>query len=539
MSGFHFRAAKSRGLRRRARPAVEARRLALAAFAALALPCAARAEAVPAAISRQFDTAAESGPRALLDDLARVLAANPSLVATPGAAAALARAAASPVPDFVGANLPVYREIEARIVSAAPAPVRDAVRRAVDRELSGYAATDIRIMPPLPAMGPANLRRQPPEIGPAGYKVGDYTIYPSIQAGTFYDDNIYATRTGRVADAVGTISPVIAIQSNWKRNALYAEVGADLTGYWTHGNENTADWHAQVEGRIDVNAKTRVVLGGIVLHEHEDRSSPDAVEGLTPTPYTEMNAYAGVIRRVGTFSIRTGAAVERLTFGNVEGLHGEINNQDRDRNRYTFGILARDDARPGFRPYAELLGDLRRYDTVPDDFQYFYFRNSDGFRAGVGALFRLLPSLSGDAFVGVMHRDYADSRFKTITTPAGSADLRWQAGEDTALTLFIDRSIEETTLPGSPAYIYTLVGGRIEHAITDDLTGIVRAAFARSDFAQSTRWDNEADMSVGLRYRLMSRVFLGVDYRYTQRISSDSIFNFRRNQVYLELTEEF
>ncbi|MGC8526855.1 outer membrane beta-barrel protein, partial [Acidiphilium sp.] len=113
------------------------------------------------------------------------------------------------------------------------------------------------------------------------------------------------------------------------------------------------------------------------------------------------------------------------------------------------------------------------------------------------------------------------------------------AGEDTALTLFIDRSIEETTLPGSPAYIYTLVGGRIEHAITDDLTGIARAAFARSDFAQSTRWDNEADMSVGLRYRLMSRVFLGVDYRYTQRISSDSIFNFRRNQVYLELTEEF
>lgn len=508
-----------------------------AAVAPIAVPAAAHAQNVPASIVQQLNAAGERGPRALLDDLSRVLARTPSLVATPSNAAALARIAAAPVPDFVGANLPVYREIQARIVAAAPAAMRGAVRDAVGRELSRYVADDIRIMPPLPAMGQTVQRRQSPEIAAAGYKLGNYTIYPSIQAGTFYDDNIYATRTGRVADVVGTISPAIALQSNWDRNSLYAEAGADLTGYWTHGNENTADWHAQLEGRLDVSDKTRVLLGAIALHEHEDRSSPDAVEGITPTPYTELNAYAGVVHRIGTFSLRAGTAVERITFGNVEGLHGEINNQDRNRNRYTFGILLRDEADSAFRPYVEILADLRRYDTIPDDFGY--DRNSDGFRAGVGALFRLLPSVSGDAFIGVMHRDYSDSAFKTLTTPAGSATLRWQAGENTAVVLFLDRSIEETTLPGSPGYIYTLVGGRIEQGLTPRLTGIIRAAFARSDFVQSTRWDNEADMSVGLRYRLIQHVFLGADYRYTQRVSDYSLYNFNRNQIYVDMTVDF
>ena len=44
------------------------------------------------------------------------------------------------------------------------------------------------------------------------------------------------------------------------------------------------------------------------------------------------------------------AAVERLTFGNVLGTHGEINNEDRDRSRYTFGGLLRYEANPESAP---------------------------------------------------------------------------------------------------------------------------------------------------------------------------------------------
>lgn len=499
-------------------------------------PALARA-AIPEGVAAQLAAAGRNGPRDLLDTLTEVLLTHPALVATPADAAALARTAAQPVPDFVGANLPVYREIAAKIIAAAPASQRDPVRRAVGQELTRYIATDVRVMPPLQPDTIGNAATQPPEAGAAGFRAGSFTIYPEVQAGTFFDDNIYATRTGHVADLVGTISPSIAIQSNWNRNALYAEVGTDLTGYATYGSENTIDWHSALEGRIDVGSNTRILLGAQALKEHEDRSSPDAVEGFTPTPYWQLSGYAGVVHRFGDFNLRVAAAAERLTFGNVEGANGLIDNQDRNRNRYTIGVVLRDDARAGFRPFVEGLGDFRRYDRTADDFGY--QRNSDGYRAGVGALFRLTADVSGQVFLGVMGRDYADPRFKPVTAIAADADLRWQAGETTAVVVFVDRSIEETTLSGSPAYIYTVAGGRLEQGLLPDLTGFLRLAFARSDFQQVSRWDNEADMSVGLRYFVTARTYVGADYRYTQRVSGDSSVNFSRNEVFLVVGSEF
>ena len=509
----------------------------LFALAAGLMPAAAIAATLSSGVDRRLEAAAENGPRALLDGLSQLLASKPALAATPASAAALAAAAAAPVPDFEGANLPVYREIADRIVRAAPLTQRQAVRVAVDGVLEQFIVTDIRIMPsPIPrTIGTAAT--QPPDIGGPGYKVGSFTLYPTLQAGLFYDSNIYATRTGRVSDVVGTISPNIIAESNWAHSSLQVNAGTDLSGYWTHGSENMIDWHLGAEGHIDASRSTRILLGVQTLREHEDRFSPDAVEGLTPTPYRELNSYVGVVHRLGNFSLRVGGAVERLTFGNVEGLHGLIDNHDRDRSRFTFGVLLRDDAQPAFRPFVEALGDVRRYDQSPDDFGY--FRNSGGYRSGLGTLFAVSSNVSGEAFIGVMGRAYADSRFKSITTVASDGYVRWQATKRTAALLFLDRSIEETTLPGSPAYIYTVVGGRLEQDLWSSLTAFIRLAFARCDFVQTSRWDNEADMSVGARYYFNPSLYLGVDYRYTQRISQESVVNFDRNQVVLVMGTSF
>ena len=507
------------------------------AAAMAALPCVARAASVPDAVSRQLNVAAETGPHALVDALARVLAAHPELAATPESAAALASVASIPVPQFVGANLPVYREIAATIIAAAPPAQREAVRAAVGQALMSYVATDIRIMPSLPPAPAAPRQPQPEPVGGPGFDVGSFTIYPEIHAGGFYDSNIYATNTQAKSDWVGTLSPSVYLQSNWKRNSLYAEAGADFTGYVRHGNENTIDWHTQAEGRIHVSNNTRLLFGALLLQEHEDRASPDAVEGTTPTLYHQASTYAGVAHRIGNFDVRLAGAVERLTFGDVMGTHGVILNNDRNRNRYTFGITVRDVANSAFRPFVEGLGDFRRYDQTTDDFGY--QRNSNGYRAGVGAQFRLSSALTGEVFIGAMGRDYKDPTFKPVTAVAADGYLRWQAAEGTAFVLFTDRSIEETTLVGSPAYIYTLLGGRIEHAFRPDLTAFVRFAYANAAFAQSSRQDNEIDTSVGLRYYVTRQVYLGADYRYTTRRSTESTQNFGRSQVFFTVGSSF
>lgn len=496
----------------------------------------ARAAAEPP-LAQQFDAAAVDGPGALLNALSQRLANEPALAATPASAAALARAAAAPVPNFVGATAPVYRDIADRIIAAAPAGQRTAVTQAVNDVLRTYTELDLKIAPPVrpDTMRPTGMPSVPAET--YGFKVGSFTIYPSVQAASYYDDNIYATSHNHVVDWVGTISPGIAIQSDWDRHSFYAEAQTDLTGYWSHVHENTVDWHASAEGDIDVTDNTRVLLGGVVLQEHEDRASPDAVEGLEPTPYSEQNGYVGVVHRFDQFTLRLGGAIERITFGNVMGTHGEINNQDRDRFRYTFGGLLRYEANPNFRPFVEALGDIRRYDTTPDDFGF--NRDSGGFLSGVGALYKLGPNISGEVFVGVLHRSYEDPTFKSLTTPAADATLRWQATPRTAVVLFTERTIEETTLSASPGYIYTLAGGRLEQGLTDRLTGLLRFAYGHSDFAQVGRADNEIDASAGLHYHLTQKWTIGVDYRYTQRVSGSSLVDFARNEVYFRVGVDF
>ena len=516
------------------------RGLRTAALAAVVLaPASGLAQPAPAAapVAERLNAAAVEGPGALLSALSQALAQQPRLVATPASAAALARAAADPVASFVGARTPVYRDIAQRIIAAAPTAQRVAVREAVNEALSPYLGLEVRIAPVMRPGLPGARAPQPAQPGAHGYKAGSFTIYPDVQAATFYDDNIYATSHDHVSDWVGTVSPRIAIQSNWDKNSLYAEAQADFTGYWSHPHENTVDWHVLSEGQIDVTSKTHILLGAVALQSHEDRASPDVVEGFVPTPYSEQNAYVGVVHRFGSFTLRLGAAAERITFGNVQGSHGEINNQDRDRFRYTFGALLRYEANPNLRPFVQIMGDIRRYDTVPDDFGF--NRNSNGFLAGVGTLFTLTPKLTGEVLLGVLHRDYQDPSFRPLTTPAADATLRWQPTDRTAFVLFTERTIEETTLYGSPGYIYTLAGARLEQGLTPRLTGIVRFAYAHSDFAQVGRNDNEIDTSVGLRYQLIRNITLGVDYRYTQRVSGSTLNDFTRNEVYFRVGYNF
>ncbi len=488
-------------------------------------------------IASALNCAAADGPASLLQELDAALAANPGLAANPDSATGLARAAAAPVPSLVGATLPIYRAIGEKIANAAPAERRAAVEEAVSTELMRLAETDPRAEPILPTWEPGQIATGQPEPISLGYNLGSFTIYPDIKSGFFYDDNIFATRDSHQSAWVATVSPRIAVQSNWARHQLVAEAQGDFTRYTQHTAEDTNDWQTSVDGRIDAAQTTQILLGGLAYREHEDRASPDAVEGFTPTPYTSLNTYAGVAHRIDAYTVRFGTTFENLTFGNVDGQNGEIDNQDRNRNRVEVGGLVRYEQNTAFRPYVEAYGVFHSYQRQFDDFGF--ERSSQGATTGVGALWRIADNLSGETFIGVLTRNYDDPTFKTHTTPAANATIRWEPTDGTAAVLFFDRSLEETTLPGSPGYDFSIVGGRVEQALTDKLTGILRAAVSRSAFVQNARIDDEGDFSAGLRYALTQIITVGGDYRYTARSSNNSTADFGRNQFFLKLNAAF
>ena len=61
--------------------------------------------------------------------------------------------------------------------------------------------------------------------------VGDFVLESEIVATAFYDDNIYASDSNEIDDAVFLLSPSLSLESDWKQHALTLDGGADLARY--------------------------------------------------------------------------------------------------------------------------------------------------------------------------------------------------------------------------------------------------------------------------------------------------------------------
>jgi hypothetical protein len=55
-----------------------------------------------------------------------------------------------------------------------------------------------------------------------GIHVGGFMVFPELEIGERYDDNIFATKNGRESDFYTVISPSVSVESTWSRHGLGA-----------------------------------------------------------------------------------------------------------------------------------------------------------------------------------------------------------------------------------------------------------------------------------------------------------------------------
>lgn len=101
---------------------------------------------------------------------------------------------------------------------------------------------------------PVLAARPTPEVFPPlpnefpGIPWGSFLVFPEVSLAATYDDNIYAerpyysTRASLVHDVIYTLSPSIALKSNWARHALNLDAGGDFDRYRNHDQENVDDY---------------------------------------------------------------------------------------------------------------------------------------------------------------------------------------------------------------------------------------------------------------------------------------------------------
>ncbi|HYC14944.1 MAG TPA: outer membrane beta-barrel protein, partial [Stellaceae bacterium] len=186
------------------------------------------------------------------------------------------------------------RKARARIVTILAAVLAFAM-------IAGEATAQAPVLGPFPAwpgnslepaaIGPRSetvFNRPRPDYDPLGVRWGSFIIDPSIALSGTYDSNIFATQTGAVSDFFAHEIPAMSIRSDWNRNALGANISGDFRQYVTHTTENVNNFSTDVGGRYDISNGEYFAADGLYQLLHEDRSSPNAVDGKYPTQYVVM-----------------------------------------------------------------------------------------------------------------------------------------------------------------------------------------------------------------------------------------------------------
>jgi len=345
---------------------------------------------------------------------------------------------------------------------------------------------------------------------------------PEVAAGATlteqYSDNIFATRTGKIADWITVLTPYARVRFPGRDGELTVGASAALGRYATHRSENFDDYRLYSDARYRILSNTVVVAGASHERKHEERSAPDPQQGDTPTVYNVSRAYGAALTTFDRGSLRLGGTFEHYDFKDVAAGPAVINNDDRDRDMSTIGTRVGFNLNERDEVFGIVTYDRRRYRDSIDDFGF--HRDSHGWRASVGLRQRFSTMLESEFYFGWLAQRYDDPRFSELSTVDFGARINWTPTPATTVAASLERRLLETTLVGSSGYLQTSASVDLIHWIRPDLRAAAGFQYDLDDFLGIDRQDRIATASLGLRYYPWPYFFVGGDVAFISRDST-------------------
>jgi len=367
----------------------------------------------------------------------------------------------------------------------------------------------------------------------SGVKIGNFTLSPSVALVEYYDDNIYATESQEQDDFVTVIVPAAELQSNWKVHAVKASAGIEIARYADFSTENTDDRWFNVAGRYDLNKNQNVFAGLGYQRRHEDRATPEAVFGENPVEYDNYTANLGHSGWYGDHQIKLAYTFSEYDFLDIQSSGAVILNDDRDRTETGLGLRYLYRYTAGIAPFLQVVLDERKYELTPD--YEGFARSSDGLRADIGINI-LRKNTVSKLFVGQVSRDYDSADFDDPSETDFGVEHTWKIADNARLIFNLSRSIQETTLPGSPGYLLSDGSLQWQFMLSDSQEIKISYAKADADYYQDTRNDVYESYLLGYARKIVDEVYFNIDLQQGLRESTEPDQDYTINQIYFRIS---
>lgn len=372
--------------------------------------------------------------------------------------------------------------------------------------------------------------RARPEYAPLGIRAGAFLVYPRLAVGGTYDSNVFASENNEEDDFALVVSPRVNVDSQWSRHALNFTAGAEAGYFADFSDNNYFDFDIGAQGRLDVTRENNLRGAISFARGHEDRASPDEGGSRDVTKFFVGTANLGYRHTFNRLFFQIDGRVRRSDFLDDPG---NINNDDRDRNRYAARLRAGYAVSPRIRLFGEGEYRIVRYDETPDDSGV--NRDSDGFAVRGGAEIDITGLLFGEVAVGYVRQDYDDSALDTAQGVNALAQLTWNPTPLTSVVAGVELDVKETTVvfngENASADFQKAVSLDVTHELLRNLLLNVNAAFVRDDFEGTDRSDNTVSVGGGLTYLVNRNIGVDASYTFTTRDSDAAGGDYDRHIV--------
>lgn len=374
---------------------------------------------------------------------------------------------------------------------------------------------------------PANAQDARPE-GPfarQGYPLGQIRVFPSLSIENTYNDNIFASKDGKLDDYFVSVLPRVELESSWSRHAVSASAYGQINRYADIKSEDNDEYGVNASGRLDLADHSALGASFGNGRTTNARANSENTDRKDPQQFDYLDGELQYDHSFARFDLGLRGSVRQLNF---------LDAVDADRDRLVFGVSSRlsyplssafsvfvqPDAK--FLDYEQSIGD--------DGLE----QNRSTLGGFVGSSFDV-ATLNGDVSLGVMHAAFDESSSKDVTILGVRSQLSWEATRLTRVRARVERSILPTGVDGASSKVRTRVSLDVSHELFRNLTLRAAAIYFQEDFKQLGRNDDNFRVLAGAEYQINRFVSITARYSYRERHSSTSDNDFRSNIAMLTI----
>ncbi|MEQ9590682.1 MAG: outer membrane beta-barrel protein [Parvibaculaceae bacterium] len=364
------------------------------------------------------------------------------------------------------------------------------------------------------------LDRERPEFDAVGIRAGSFMLYPELELGVTYDDNVFGTQNNTDSDIYYGVSPSVSIESDFGRHELNFNGYTDSRFYSSDTSEDRFDWGVAADGIVDVSQFTQIQANVGYDELTEDRTSTNRVAGgIEPTEYDVFNAGITLNQRFNRLTASVGARYTDNDYKDDAAIGGGVIDQDfRDHEKLVIPVRLSYDVSPDTSIFVAGSYNTREYDQQPPAVAV--NRDSNGYDVGIGAAFDFTNLIRGEAFVGYLEQEYDQVGFQKVDGIDFGLNGEWYASELTTVTAGINRTVEESSSAGSSGHLDTTYEVGIAHELQRNIILTADASYLDVEFEGITRDDETISAGVGVQYLVNRNAELELGYDYTSRDSS-------------------